>query len=351
MIDQALYRIDPLTGCFNLLGFLEWLSSEERHAPCSLMTLDVNRFAEYNAARGHQDGDNVLRWVALVVADEHPATVYRVDSDEFMVVLEEEQVTAQRALAQRLYDRLNREAERVALMPPAVTIVLVHYPAQASYTPAQVLAFQHTAMRQAKTLPGQLPLYLPAGEIQVLPHTREQLLDSTIDRMVALGRELDEVQALAYSDPLTGLPNVRAADLRLQAAGSAALAVLMLDGDNLRLYNDLGGYAAGDYMIQNLCATLLAQLRPDDFLARWRLGDEFLVLLPGVGLEEATAVGHRLCEAVRQASTGWLRPVTISIGVAVRSEGGRSAAELVVDAERAKEYAKAQGKDRVVTAR
>jgi diguanylate cyclase (GGDEF)-like protein len=348
MMDKALYRIDPLTGCFNLLGYLEWLSDETRRGPCSLLSLDVNAFGQYNSALGRTAGDDVLRWVVLVVEDENPAPVYRIDGDEFVVVLEGETLPAQRVLVQRLYDRMNQEAGRVGLVAPAVTVTLVHYPAQVRCTPAEVLGLQLTALRQAKALPGRPPQYFLAGELQVEPDIARRLLDGIIQRMVGLGGALDEMQALAYSDPLTGLPNVRAATVRLQAAGSAALAVLMIDGDNLRLYNDMGGYAAGDRMIQALSGVLRGQLRPDDFLARWRMGDEFLALLPGVDVEGAVAVGRRLCAAVRQASTEWLRPVTISVGAAARPEHGTGIDELVAEAERAKELAKAQGKDRVV---
>jgi len=204
-------------------------------------------------------------------------------------------------------------------------------------------------MQDAKHLPGRPPRDYWAPQMK-LPQDISTLLDGIINRMVDLGRVLNEVQALAYSDPLTGLPNVRAATLRLQTAGNGLLAVLMLDGDNLRLYNDLGGYAAGDRMIQDLSAALQAQLRPDDFLARWRMGDEFLALLTGVDLVGAMSVGQRLCQAVRHTSTAWLRPVTVSVGVAVRPDHGLSTAALLAAAEQAKDRAKASGKDRVVAA-
>ena len=122
----------------------------------------------------------------------------------------------------------------------------------------------------------------------------------------------------------------------------------MIDGDDLRRYNQIS-YAAGDEMIQWLGATLRDQLRPGDFLARWRVGDEFLVLLPATPLGQAAAVGSRLCRAVQQASEGWPLPVTISIGVAEYPRHGTDEVGLLRQAEAANDRAKALGKNCVVT--
>ena len=103
-------------------------------------------------------------------------------------------------------------------------------------------------------------------------------------------------------------------------------------------------------MLQQLCQTLRNRLRPDDFLARWRVGDEFLVLLPNTILERAVLLAERLRSAVQDESRTWPFPVTVSIGVAVYPLHGTTADELLQAGECAKEQAKAQGKNRVVAA-
>lgn len=349
-----LHRIDRLTGCGNLLGFLDWLTAKTdagSFAPGSLAALDVNRFSALNLARGHEHGDAALRWVALVLADETSAPAFRTGGDEFALALDGADFAGHLALAERLFTRLNREADRVGLGQPALSIAVVHYSAGTASSPAQVLEHLGAAVAGVQQRPDRPPMAFRADELRPLPDARD-LWDHVIRRMVALGALLDESQHLALTDPLTGLPNVRAAGQRLEAAlaGAAPLAVLLLDGDNLRQYNELGGYAAGDKMIQDLTAALHAQLRPGDFLARWRVGDEFLVLLPDTGLDGALAVGERLCRAVREASQAWLCPISVSAGVAVRPQHGTTQADLLAAAEAAKDEAKAQGKDRVIAA-
>src|SRR5690606_34917871 len=93
-----------------------------------------------------------------------------------------------------------------------------------------------------------------------------------LERMTTLGRMLEEAQTLATTDPVTGLPNLRAAQnqltslLREAAQNFQSLGILMIDGDDLREYNKIS-YAAGDEMLRTLAETLRNCLRPGDFLA------------------------------------------------------------------------------------
>jgi len=173
-----------------------------------------------------------------------------------------------------------------------------------------------------------------------------------LERMTTLGRMLEEAQTLATTDPVTGLPNLRAAQnqltslLREAAQNFQSLGILMIDGDDLREYNKIS-YAAGDEMLRALAETLRSSLRPGDFLARWRVGDEFLILLPETNLQQAAQIGRRLCQHVERSSQAWLLPVTISIGAAAYPETGLREAELLDQAETANARAKRLGKNRV----
>src|SRR5689334_4590552 len=84
-----------------------------------------------------------------------------------------------------------------------------------------------------------------------------------------------------------------------------------------------------------------------NLLARWRVGDEFLVLLSNTALERALGLAERLRGAVEEESRAWLYPVTISIGVAVYPRHGETVEQLLHAGECAKERAKAEGKNRV----
>ena len=128
-----------------------------------------------------------------------------------------------------------------------------------------------------------------------------------------------------------------------------SFSILLIDGDNIRVYNSIN-YAAGDEMIREMSAVFKDNLRPDDFVARWRSGDEFIVILPDTPGQDATRIGERFRLAVKQASQTWRFPVTISIGVASYPTHGDSINTLVDEAESANKRAKDQGKDQVVLA-
>jgi diguanylate cyclase (GGDEF)-like protein len=148
---------------------------------------------------------------------------------------------------------------------------------------------------------------------------------------------------------------MRAALLHVDKVLSEAVAlnqpfsVLLMDGDNLRLFNNIS-YAAGDEMIKNMSAVLLDKLRPGDFVARWRTGDEFIVILPNTTSAGAKIVGERFCSAVRETSQTWIFPTSISIGIATYPQHGDNLNTLVDVAEKAMKHAKDEGKDRVVLA-
>jgi diguanylate cyclase (GGDEF)-like protein len=172
-------------------------------------------------------------------------------------------------------------------------------------------------------------------------------------RLISFASRLDESNQLAYLDPNTQLPNSLAAEKELENEIQHAketkgiFTILFIDGDNLRLYNNIG-YAAGDEMIRNLGKTLLQHLRPRDFLARWRVGDEFFVILPETTSEKSLIVAERLRSAIESESKSWRIPVSISIGIADYPAKGTSSQELLYAAEQAEKHAKEGGKNRAV---
>jgi diguanylate cyclase (GGDEF)-like protein len=166
---------------------------------------------------------------------------------------------------------------------------------------------------------------------------------------------LDKTQQEAYTDSISGLPNLKAALLNMEKAIQNSMvshkpfSILMIDGDNIRAYNSIN-YAAGDEMIRDMSFVFKDNLRPNDFVARWRVGDEFIVILPDTTIEGAKIIGERFRLAVKEASRSWRFPVTISIGIASYPMRGDSVDALVDKAESANKCAKKQGKNKVVLA-
>jgi diguanylate cyclase (GGDEF)-like protein len=360
-ISGPLFRTDVLTGCGNLVSFADFIVqafAAPLSEPVSILSLDVNSFGSLNQTLGPIHGDETLRWIGIVLLEEARERVYRTGGDEFVAAIQEGDLTAQLALAEHIYERLNRDSKQFRLQAPACTGLVIQYPAGTWLSPEEVFFHLGAAMVEEKNRASRrLQVFSPADFGPASDSFSSHWLGMMLNRLVSLGAMLDETQKLAYTDPLTGLPNQRAARaqllIALEEAGAAGqpLAVLLIDGDDLKRYN-MAGYAAGDEMIKNLGAVLRDGLRPGDFLARWRVGDEFLVLLPKTNREQALSVGNRLCKEVQEASESWLFPVTVSVGVAVfpalREPEADTESLLLHAAETANERAKREGKNQVV---
>jgi diguanylate cyclase (GGDEF)-like protein len=156
-----------------------------------------------------------------------------------------------------------------------------------------------------------------------------------------------ELLRLSGTDALTGLPNRRAweesyaAVHRRCATAGEPVAVLMLDLDHFKAYNDAHGHLAGDRLLQDAVRRWQAGLRPGDLLARWG-GEEFAACLPGCSADEALTVSARLLSVVPERQTA-------SVGLAV-SAVDEEPASIVERADSALYAAKRAGRARTVVA-
>lgn len=166
-------------------------------------------------------------------------------------------------------------------------------------------------------------------------------------------RTEERIRSLAFSDPLTGLPNrTRFFDLLAVHAASRrerdkSFAVLMLDLDRFKLVNDTLGHAAGDVVLGMVADRLKATLREADVVARLG-GDEFAVLhLAAEGSEAAEALATRIVQAIEAQPfllDGQSIHLGTSIGIAFAPDDGDDPVELMRNADLALYAAKAGGK-------
>jgi diguanylate cyclase (GGDEF)-like protein len=175
--------------------------------------------------------------------------------------------------------------------------------------------------------------------------------------MVKERRELEHRRA-ARIDALTGIANRRAffengepllADT-LAARHPAAL--LAFDLDLFKRVNDTFGHPAGDRVLRAFCDTVGMHLRPDDLFGRTG-GEEFALLLPGVGLVTAMRIAERIRSAFAERHVdldGARASSTVSVGVAL-ARTGDDFSTLMAAADRALYRAKAAGRNRVARAR
>jgi diguanylate cyclase (GGDEF)-like protein len=176
-----------------------------------------------------------------------------------------------------------------------------------------------------------------------------KIAERTVDLEVA-NRKLGE---LATEDSLTGVANRRALETGLQREWRrcldlrAPIALLMIDVDHFKQYNDLHGHLAGDSVLKDVAHQLAAGHDPQrELLARYG-GEEFCLLLPGVAQDAA----RRRAETLRQLFDGTASAVTVSIGVAARVPQDAAGAEALLRAADQMLYeAKRRGRNQVVVA-
>ncbi|NJB66735.1 diguanylate cyclase (GGDEF)-like protein [Desulfobaculum xiamenense] len=176
-----------------------------------------------------------------------------------------------------------------------------------------------------------------------------------------LQRTLEDLAYQTEHDPLTSLFNRRAfersLDQELERArrSGSSLSVAMLDLDNFKQVNDTYGHACGDETLVSLARIMLTQTRRYDVAARLG-GEEFAIILPGTGLIKARAMVERLLAALRDTDivcpdSGRTLSVTCSAGlVTYKGMADSTPPDLLSLADKALYQAKAEGKDRVVTA-
>ncbi|WP_163558715.1 diguanylate cyclase [Halomonas sp. NO4] len=169
-------------------------------------------------------------------------------------------------------------------------------------------------------------------------------------------RERRQLEALrereSRTDPLTQLPNRRALNERLPEAMARArrlgapLALLFIDLDGFKAVNDAQGYAAGDSLLREIAARLREAVRETDSVGRLA-GDEFVVVLEGIGAEDALAVARKLIAVIDRPlmlPRGEAR-VSASIGVAPYAPDGDLTPETLLQrADSAMYVAKRAGK-------
>jgi diguanylate cyclase (GGDEF)-like protein len=192
-------------------------------------------------------------------------------------------------------------------------------------------------------------------------------------RIIELKREVDEerlvvaqqvrelgllnrrLRSAALTDPLTGLPNRRsicdrlAEEWKSSSVSNAPLTAMMVDIDAFKRVNDLHGHEVGDLVLKAVAEVLRSNARQGEDVARLG-GEEFLVLCPNTGAEQAAIGAERLREAVEAhvvRSGGFQGHVTVSLGVAERTADMQHIDELLRAADDAVYAAKSAGRNQV----
>jgi diguanylate cyclase (GGDEF)-like protein len=178
-------------------------------------------------------------------------------------------------------------------------------------------------------------------------------------RVEQLKRANRKLKLLSATDDLTGLANHRAL---MEAFGESVthsaeldqpLAIMLIDIDNFKLFNDTHGHAEGDRVLKQLARVMKKAFKKGDLFGRYG-GDEFMAIMPGTGREEAVASADRLLEAAGsvgfQIGGGKTVPLAMSIGLAVCPDDSSQGEELLAYADASLYEAKQARGNNVVVA-
>ena len=197
-----------------------------------------------------------------------------------------------------------------------------------------------------------------AGKTSNSPYTDDDLallITLTNQAAVALhnAQTYHAVWEQAIRDDLTKLYNFRYfheyldKEISRCAEAKGIFSLILLDLDFFKTYNDVYGHLAGDKALIKVAQAMQESIRPSDVAARYG-GDEFVVILPETGLEQAKAVAERIRENVCLKFQNYgCSLLTVSLGVAAYPEHGRTKQQILTSVDRALYRSKNLGRNLV----
>jgi diguanylate cyclase (GGDEF)-like protein/putative nucleotidyltransferase with HDIG domain len=224
------------------------------------------------------------------------------------------------------------------------------------------LAFRDLDLFSFESMSTELVLAAVGVGIATFWHSNPWLIPFAVAPLLLIHRSLSvpQLQEEARVDPKTGLFNARhfaaalADELGRAERFERPMSLIMADLDLLRDINNTYGHLAGDAVLKGIAETFRMHLRHYDIPARFG-GEEFAILLPETGPEQAFEIAERIRQAVGrrtfdvETSSEPIR-ATVSIGVAAFPRDAADANELIHQADLAVYRAKLQGRNRVLDA-
>jgi diguanylate cyclase (GGDEF)-like protein/putative nucleotidyltransferase with HDIG domain len=290
---------------------------------------------------------NSTRQVDQVLADaaRHTRHALQADAVALWVAGEDADGAPERPLL-HLYEGLQNEPKVLEYLGEQLLhphVELLRLPLLAAAAPHGESWFLRAPLRWQDRPVGMIGVIRWQGAFE---RTEPELLESIgieVGTALEMARQYDAALEAADRDPVTGLYNHRAVRQRLKAELQRArehdqsLALLMMDLNNFKLFNDTYGHPAGDQVLKRVARVLMAECRKQDVVARYG-GDEFLVVLPGSDAQEAMAVAQRL--RYRMMQEGFQRsdeeltiPVSLSLGIAACPEDSAHPNDLLTIAD------------------
>ncbi len=207
-------------------------------------------------------------------------------------------------------------------------------------------------------------LYIECASAEVVEAVERQLtplrdLLQLASMTVAAINLRSKLENQSIRDSLTGLFNRHFMEITLEreirraTRRKSSMAIFMLDADNFKQFNDTFGHKAGDTILRAIADRFLSSVRSEDIVCRYG-GEEFVIILPDIFAEKAAERAQEIRQAIgdlRVSDQGQtLGPVTVSIGVAMYPDDGRTIEDLLQASDRSLYAAKKNGRNQVAFA-
>jgi two-component system cell cycle response regulator len=369
---SAAHERDALTGLANRRVLQAALDAavQEATGHQAFLIFDLDNFKQVNDRYGHTFGDALLSLVAerLIGSQRGSALVARVGGDEFACLfsatdahtLESEASRIRAAVCDAEYSiekiviRMTASAGMCVLEPGVDSRSVLERANEAMYEAKARRSSSIVPFRQLEEATRaddeEVPMRHFTNVTKVVANRNATMLSLMSRRLMNSARQE------ANEDALTGLPNRRYFDARLQREiervtnTGEALTIAMIDLDHFGSINKTFGYPTGDKSLKAFAAVARREIRSTDWIARYG-GEEFCVVLPGAAKPTGVEVAERVrvgIEVEQIMSSDQRRiPLTVSIGV-IERKPGQSMTDLLEEVSKATNDAKHRGRNRVV---
>ncbi|MFD0679673.1 MULTISPECIES: sensor domain-containing diguanylate cyclase [unclassified Paenibacillus] len=245
-----------------------------------------------------------------------------------------------------VYDQLNNHINSVLLnmiIPFSILLLVVIWLARKLAKPFVALAdFVSKIGREKVEVP----------EIKHHWNREADLLTKSIRYALSdIKKQTDQLTLDATTDPLTGLTNRRTLEVIMHQwiEEQNSFSIIIMDIDRFKTINDTFGHQAGDKVLKHFTKIITSTVRPGDVCCRFG-GEEFIVLISHVALDEAFLVAERIRNRFEKSVNPIGRTITVSQGISHYSSHSVSAEELIYMADQALYKAKQSGRNRTIIA-
>lgn len=327
--------VDELTGLSNFAKFFTDDFKSVFGESGTLLLIKVKSLQRLNELNGRSAGDRFLSEIGNYLKSDVSFTKYRHEGNGFLIIykqLDDSHALVHQKALECIVDNL-AEAYNVPFVSLYAKIIPYKKPIR-SVADYYQLYYEMTSKSKK-----------PHDNRKVLYHVLEDL-SLKVNNMI---RHYDDVKDYALMDEVSRLPNSKCAQMLLDSIDQKYdnYAIILIDGDNLRQYNDIS-YSEGNFAIRTIAGLIQKSIRKTDRVFRWLCGDEFLVVACDIEKPDVELLAERIRTTVENYFKGSFIPTTVSLGVSQYPNDGSNIREILEKAEEANRQAKNLGKNRII---